>query len=74
MGEHYNQTIEARNKQLLLLKIAILATEEMPELLDLQLLNDEETVLITYIGGNTRRVNIACDSNLAMFRDVLEVI
>ena len=35
---------------------------------------DEETVTIFYKGGGSRTVSVACDSGIALMRDVLNVI
>jgi len=37
-------------------------------------LENDETVLITFKGGHTKQVNIACDSRLAIIKDVIRAV
>ncbi len=43
-------------------------------IVDLALSEDGNTVTILFDGGGTRKVNIACDSYVAIMRDILAAI
>lgn len=42
--------------------------------IDLDLSKDEETVTVYYQAGGTRYINIACNSGIAIIRDVCKAI
>ena len=37
-------------------------------------LEDEETVIIHFVGGGKRRINIAMDSHIAIIKDIMKGI
>ena len=61
--------VEDKKKALEKLEKALLYTRS--EVIGLSLSRNEETVTIEYLGGHTRKVDVRCDSALAMLRDVL---
>ena len=66
--------VAAANKALFITNLAGLLRQTREGVVDLALSEDGETVTILFEGGGTRRVNIACDSYLAVIRDVAKAI
>lgn len=50
-------------------KLGELIRQSEPEVDDI-FLKDEETVVITFVNGFKKQVDIACDSNMAILADV----
>ena len=66
--------VAAANKALFITNLAGLLRRTEEGVVDLALSEDGETVTILFEGGGTRRVNIACDSYLAIIKDVAGAI
>ena len=66
--------VAALDKALLVTNLAGLLRQTREGVVDLALSEDGETVTILFDGGGTRRVNIACDSYLAIIKDVAGAI
>lgn len=49
-------------------------TREYHDLIELKYDNDKEAVVATFEGGYTRKINVACDSGVAMVKDILRGI
>ena len=64
--------VDDKKKALEKLEKALLYTRA--EVIGLSLSRDGETVTIEYLGGHIRKVNVCCDSALAMLRDVLKAV
>lgn len=64
----------AIDKGLFVTNLAGLLRQTREDVVDLALSEDGETVTILFDGGGTRRVNIACDSYLAIVKDVVGAI
>lgn len=64
----------AADKWLFITNLAGLLRQTREQVVDLTLSEDGDTVTILFDGGGTRRVNIACDSYLAIVRDVAKAI
>lgn len=47
------------------------ATRAFRDLDDLEYIQDQDCVLLTFANGNVCRVNVAMDSGIAMIRDVI---
>lgn len=56
------------------LLLAVNITRAGENIQNMLLNDDEETVTILYKGGGSRTVSVACDSGIALLRDVLNVI
>lgn len=56
------------------LLLAVNITRAGENIQNMLLSDDEETVTIFYKSGGTRTVSVACDSGIALMRDVLQVI
>ena len=61
-------------KAVFITNLAGLLRQTREGVVDLALSEDGETVTILFDGGGTRRVNIACDSHLAIIKDVAGAI
>ncbi len=66
--------VAAADKALFITNLAGLLRQTREGAVDLALSEDGETVTILFDGGGTRRVNIACDSYLAIVKDVTKAI
>lgn len=66
--------VAAADKALFITNLAGLLRQTREEVVDLALSKDGDTVTIIFDGGGTRRVNIACDSYLAIVKDVANAI
>lgn len=65
------------SKQELVDSLATTLRMTRTEAIDLELVSrrePEDTVIIHFMGGGTRRVNIALDSGIAIIRDVCQAI
>lgn len=56
------------------LLLAVKVTRAGDNIQTMLLSDDEETVTIFYKSGGSRQVSVACDSGIALMRDVLNVI
>lgn len=66
--------VAAADKAMFITNLAGLLRQTREGVMDLALSKDGEMVTILFKGGGTRRVNIACDSYLAIVRDVTKAI
>lgn len=66
--------VAALDKAMFITNLAGLLRQTREGVVDLALSEDGETVTILFEGGGTRRVSIACDSYLAIIRDVAKAI
>ena len=66
--------VAALDKAMFITNLAGLLRQTREGVVDLALSEDGETVTILFEGGGTRRANIACDSYLAIIRDVAKAI
>ena len=66
--------VAALDKAMFITNLADLLRQTREGVVDLALSEDGETVTILFEGGGTRRVNIACDSYLAIVKDVVKAI
>lgn len=55
----------------LCLSMTLRLTREYHDLSELKYDSDKEVVVATFAGGCTRVINVACDSGVAMVRDIL---
>ena len=64
------------NKRIILdlLLAAVQQTRAGSDIVDLQYMPESEEVAILYISGGKKYVNVACDSGVAMIRDVMRAI
>lgn len=54
--------------------LTVIKTRAGENIQTMSLSDDEETVTIFYKSGGSRTVSVACDSGIALMRDVLNVI
>lgn len=66
--------VAALDKAMFITNLAGLLRQTREGVVDLALSEDGETVTILFEGGGTRRMNIACDSYLAIVKDVVKAI
>lgn len=52
------------------LKLLLIATRAGQNIERLELSEDEKTVVICFISGGSRVVNVECDSGIALIKDV----
>lgn len=64
----------AVDKAVFITNLAGLLQQTREGIVDLALSKDGETVTVIFEGGGSRQVNIACDSYLAIVRDVTKAI
>lgn len=76
LGTLKDKMREEENKQHIceLLLPALQATRNLHDLKTLTYSEDEEIVIATFDSGWTKKVNVACDSGIAMIRDILKQI
>lgn len=56
------------------LKILLVATSAGNHVADLILNEQDEEITVLFTNGCTRTVNIACDSGIAIIKDVIKVL
>jgi hypothetical protein len=71
---HASPKTAMQDKALFITNLAGLLRQTREGIIDLALSEDGNTVMILFEGGGTRRVNISCDSYIAIVRDVLKAI
>lgn len=66
--------MEDKREIVMLLKHALQATRAGEDIEQMELSGDEETVQITFSNKCVKDVNIACDSGIAIIRDVAKAL
>ena len=69
-----SEEVQHKDKARFVSNLAGLLGQTREGVADLALSEDGETVTILFKGGASRRVNIACDSYIAIVRDVTKAI
>lgn len=64
------------NKKTILEKLteALVETRNLCDIVQVELIDNEETVVVRFENGYERRINVACDSGLAMIYDVVKAL
>ena len=64
------------NKQLICDRLleCLYLTRQLYDLIDLDYIEEKELVVAHFEGGGKKEINVACDSGIAMIRDIIRAI